>query len=44
MVALGSNARVIIDVIPDVEWIIGPQSPVPELGSIEAQNRFSRSL
>lgn len=44
MAALGSNARVIIDVIPDVEWIIGPQPPAPELGSAEAQHRFSRSF
>lgn len=44
MAALGSNARVIIDVIPGVEWIIGPQPPVPELGSAEAQNRFSQSF
>ncbi len=44
MAALGSNARVIIDVIPGVEWIIGPQPPAPELGSIEAQNRFSQSF
>lgn len=44
MAALGSNARVIIDVIPDVEWITGPQPPTPELGPAEAQNRFSRSF
>jgi diguanylate cyclase (GGDEF)-like protein len=42
--ALGSNAQVIIDVIPHVEWIVGPQPPVPELGATEAQNRFSRSF
>ncbi len=42
--ALGNNARVIIDVIPNVEWIMGPQPPVPELGATEAQNRFSRSF
>ncbi len=42
--ALGSNARVITDVIPNVEWILGPQPPVPELGAAEAQNRFSRSF
>ena len=42
--ALGNNAQVIIDVIPNVEWIMGPQPPVPELGATEAQNRFSRSF
>ncbi|MDY6782991.1 MAG: AAA family ATPase [Cyanobacteriota bacterium] len=39
--ALGSNACVIIDVIPEVELIIGSQPPVPELGPAEAQNRFN---
>ncbi|MDF5729493.1 MAG: AAA family ATPase, partial [Rhizonema sp. PD38] len=39
--ALGSNGQLIIDVIPEVELIVGKQSPVPEVGSIEAQNRFN---
>jgi len=39
--ALGANGQVIIDVIPDVELIIGPQSPVVELGLLESQNRFN---
>ncbi|MEG3931327.1 AAA family ATPase [Microcoleus sp. T3_B1] len=40
--ALGDNGQVIIDVIPQIELIIGKQPPVPELGATEAQNRFSR--
>ncbi|MCT7983853.1 AAA family ATPase [Laspinema sp. A4] len=40
--ALGSNGQIIIDVIPEVELIIGAQAPVPELGPTESQNRFSR--
>ncbi|MCT7983852.1 AAA family ATPase [Laspinema sp. A4] len=40
--ALGRNGQVIIDVIPEVELIIGKQLPVPELAATEAQNRFSR--
>jgi PAS domain S-box-containing protein len=39
--ALGTNAQVIIDVIPEVEWLIGEQSAVPEVGLIETQNRFN---
>ncbi|MGQ4647276.1 AAA family ATPase [Lyngbya aestuarii] len=39
--ALGFNSQVIIDVIPEVELIIGKQSPVPELGAAESQNRFN---
>jgi len=39
--ALGSNGQVIIDVIPEVELIIGEQPPVPQLGPTETQNRFN---
>ena len=42
LTALGSNGQLIIDVIPEVELIIGKQSPVPEVGATEAQNRFNR--
>ena len=38
--ALGDNGRVIIDVLPVLEQIIGPQPPVPELSPQEAQHRF----
>jgi predicted ATPase/GAF domain-containing protein len=41
LAALGPNGQVIVDIIPEVELIIGPQSPVPELGPAEAQNRFN---
>ncbi|MGP1386202.1 MAG: AAA family ATPase [Thainema sp.] len=40
--ALGVNGQVIIDVIPEVERIIGEQPAVPSLGPSEAQNRFNR--
>ncbi|MEH1861674.1 MAG: AAA family ATPase [Nostoc sp.] len=40
--ALGTNGQIIIDIIPEVELIIGKQSPVPEVGATEAQNRFHR--
>jgi predicted ATPase/signal transduction histidine kinase len=39
--ALGDNAQVIIDVIPDLERILGPQAPAPELSGTAAQNRFN---
>ncbi|MDY6803650.1 MAG: AAA family ATPase [Cyanobacteriota bacterium] len=39
--AVGVNGRVIIDVIPEVELIIGKQKPLAELGPAEAQNRFN---
>ncbi|MBP5971891.1 AAA family ATPase [Brasilonema sp. CT11] len=39
--ALGSNAQVIIDVLPEVELVVGKQPSVPELGAAESQNRFN---
>ncbi|HEY9628803.1 MAG TPA: AAA family ATPase [Coleofasciculaceae cyanobacterium] len=39
--ALGMNGQVVIDVIPEVELIIGEQSAVPELEPKETQNRFN---
>jgi predicted ATPase/signal transduction histidine kinase len=40
--ALGDNGRVIIDVIPEVELIVGEMPELPQLGSFESQNRFNR--
>ena len=42
--ALGGNAQLIIDIIPELERIIGPQPPVPELSPREAQNRFKTTF
>ncbi len=39
--AVGPNGQLIIDVIPQVEQLIGPQPPVPTLLVTEAQNRFN---
>ncbi|WP_228051651.1 hybrid sensor histidine kinase/response regulator [Sphaerospermopsis aphanizomenoides] len=39
--ALGGNGQIIIDVIPEVELIIGKQPTVLELAPTEAQNRFN---
>ena len=38
--ALGPNGRILIDLIPELELIIGPQPQVEELGPIEVQNRL----
>ncbi|MBS1737326.1 MAG: AAA family ATPase [Bacteroidetes bacterium] len=38
--ALGSNAQLLIDLIPNLELIIGKQPPVQELPPVEAQKRF----
>ncbi|MEG3975756.1 AAA family ATPase, partial [Microcoleus sp. herbarium8] len=39
--ALGENSQVIIDVIPELERLIGKQPKVPELEGTAAQNRFN---
>lgn len=40
--ALGTNGKVITDVIPEVELIIGIQPDVAQIGATESQNRFNR--
>ncbi|MDB9515986.1 AAA family ATPase [Roseofilum reptotaenium CS-1145] len=42
LAALGEQAQVIIDVIPELEQIIGAQPRVEELSGSAAQNRFNR--
>ena len=39
--AVGENGQVIIEVIPELERIIGRQPPSPELSGTSAQNRFN---
>ncbi|MBD2455301.1 AAA family ATPase [Nostoc sp. FACHB-87] len=39
--ALGNQGQIIIEVIPEIELIIGKQPPVPILGPIETQMRFN---
>lgn len=38
--AVGMNGQVLIDVIPQLELIIGPQGSVESLPAVEAENRF----
>jgi predicted ATPase/serine phosphatase RsbU (regulator of sigma subunit)/tRNA A-37 threonylcarbamoyl transferase component Bud32 len=40
LTAVGTNGQVLIDVVPNLEHLLGKQSPVPELPPIETQNRF----
>jgi predicted ATPase/signal transduction histidine kinase len=39
--ALGESGQVLIDVIPELEYIIKPQPTAPELSGTAAQNRFN---
>jgi PAS domain S-box-containing protein len=38
--ALGPNGQLVVNLIPELELIIGTQPPVPELPPRDAQNRF----
>jgi predicted ATPase/signal transduction histidine kinase len=38
--ALGVNGKLILDIVPQLEMVIGPQPAVPELPPNEAQNRL----
>ena len=42
--ATGDNGRIILDVIPSLELIIGEQPPVAELTGAEARNRFEHTF
>ena len=42
--ALGSNGRIITEVIPEVELIIGPQAELLPLAAAESENRFRRTI
>lgn len=41
LAAVGSEGKVLTDVLPNLELIIGTQPEVPEVGGSEAQNRFN---
>ncbi|MEG4212923.1 AAA family ATPase [Microcoleus sp. S13_B4] len=42
LTALSQNGSLIINVIPELELIVGHQPEVPQLSSYESQNRFNR--
>ncbi|MCU0543168.1 MAG: trifunctional serine/threonine-protein kinase/ATP-binding protein/sensor histidine kinase [Oscillatoriaceae cyanobacterium Prado104] len=44
LASLGDRGQVIIDVIPELELIVGKQPEVPQLGPVAAQNRFDRTF
>jgi predicted ATPase/signal transduction histidine kinase len=41
LTAAGENGQILIDIIPELEIIIGQQLPAPELSSSAAQQRFN---
>ena len=42
--ALAPNAQVLIDLLPELGKLLGPQPPLPALGADEQQNRFNRTF
>lgn len=42
LAAVGENGQILIEVIPELEQIIGSQPPAPELSGNAAQSRFNR--
>ena len=42
--ALGPNGQLVTRVIPELERVIGPQPPLPEMGALEARNRVTAVL
>ncbi|WAS90733.1 AAA family ATPase [Nannocystis punicea] len=40
--AADGHAQVLVDLIPELAHVLGPQPPAPELGPTEALNRFNR--
>jgi serine/threonine protein kinase len=38
--ALGPNGQLVVNLIPEIELVVGKQPPVPELAPQDAQNRF----
>ncbi len=42
--AINPNGRLIVNLVPELELIIGGQPPVPELAPLETQNRFESTL
>lgn len=40
--ALGESGQIVMDVVPELALILGPQPPVAELGPAETLNRFNR--
>ncbi len=42
--ALGANGQLVTRVIPELELMIGPQPPLPEMGALESRNRFTAVL
>jgi predicted ATPase/signal transduction histidine kinase/CheY-like chemotaxis protein/PAS domain-containing protein/tRNA A-37 threonylcarbamoyl transferase component Bud32 len=41
LAVVGDSGQVLVEVIPELEWVIGPQPAAPELTGMAAQHRFN---
>lgn len=41
---VGKNVQSIIEIIPELEYLIGPQEPLPDVPPAESQNRFNQAF
>lgn len=41
---LGSNCRLLIELVPELERVVGPQPPLPEVPPLESEQRLRLSL
>ncbi len=42
--ALGENAQILVDLVPELELVIGPQAPVKQLSPAESEIRFNTTF
>ncbi|MBD1846866.1 AAA family ATPase [Cyanobacteria bacterium FACHB-63] len=42
--AVGANGRAVIDIVPELEWLIGQQPSLPEIPPVAAQKRFFQTF
>ena len=42
--AAGRHGQLLFDLVPELEWLIGPQPPTLEVGPAEARNRFQATV
>ncbi len=42
--AVGKNGQILIDLVPDIKWVIGEQPPLESLPPLESENRFNYVL
>ncbi len=42
--ALGANGQLIVNLVPELGAVLGPQPPVPELPPLDTQERFQRTV